>query len=59
MSDNPYLAHQASNNGGGSSGASPLDGWIPRKVDGKQVVKAMVRLLLRFLYMTCFFSLSS
>lgn len=41
MSDNPYLAHQQQGTSSSSSG-SPLDGWIPRKIGGAQVVKAMV-----------------
>lgn len=45
MSDNPYLAHQQQGTSSSSSG-SPLDGWIPRKIGGAQVVKAMVSKLL-------------
>ncbi|ORY77997.1 P-loop containing nucleoside triphosphate hydrolase protein [Leucosporidium creatinivorum] len=43
MSDNPYLAHlEPHQRGTGSSeGGAPFDGWIARKVDGKQVEKAM------------------
>ncbi|GAA5941712.1 hypothetical protein JCM1841_005160 [Sporobolomyces salmonicolor] len=44
--DNPYLAHLAQphermTGGGSTGGASPFDGWIPRKVNGKQVEGVM------------------
>lgn len=44
MSDNPYLAHlEPHQRGTGSAeGGAPFDGWIARKIDGKQVEKAMV-----------------
>lgn len=47
---NPYLAHldskpsgssNAPQRNGAGAGASPLDGWIPRKVVGAQIAKAM------------------
>jgi hypothetical protein len=45
--ENPYLAHLGGGAApGGSNGSAPtggpLDGFIPRKVSGAQVVKAMV-----------------
>lgn len=44
--DNPYLAHlnepHQRMTGGANGGSAPFDGWIARKVDGKQVENAMV-----------------
>jgi hypothetical protein len=42
--DNPYLAHIYGNNNQqqGNRGKNPLDGWMPRKVNAKQVLEAMV-----------------
>lgn len=46
--DNPYLAHlnepHQRMTGGSNGGSAPFDGWIPRKINGKQVEDAMVRL---------------
>ncbi|GAA5973167.1 hypothetical protein JCM11641_006302 [Rhodosporidiobolus odoratus] len=41
--DNPYLAHlnEPSERMTGGKGGNPFDGWIPRKVGGKQVEAAM------------------
>ncbi|GAA5946568.1 hypothetical protein JCM10213_006632, partial [Rhodosporidiobolus nylandii] len=41
--DNPYLSHLANpaDRMTGGKGGNPFDGWIPRKVDGKQVEAAM------------------
>jgi hypothetical protein len=44
--DNPYLAHlnepHKRMTGGANGGSAPFDGWIPRKINGKQVEDAMV-----------------
>ena len=36
---NPYLAHMPAR----MQVVDPLEGWIPRKVTGKQITKAIVR----------------
>ncbi|KAE9399667.1 P-loop containing nucleoside triphosphate hydrolase protein [Gymnopus androsaceus JB14] len=42
MTDNPYLAHlPPSQRGAGLSSSEPLFGFLPRKVNGEQVRKAM------------------
>ena len=50
-SENPYLAHLSTTGtstgygtAAGGGGAGPTEGWIPRKVNGAQVGKAMVSL---------------
>lgn len=45
--DNPYLAHHKEDHmrttgGSSASGSAPFDGWIARKVTGKQVEAVMV-----------------
>ena len=48
MADNPYLAHRQKSKKGAEDAASstsePLFGFLPRKVKGDQVRKAMARL---------------
>lgn len=45
--DNPYLAHlnephKRMTGGSSGNGTTPFDGWIPRKITGKQVENVMV-----------------
>ena len=57
--DNPYLAHlRPSQRGAGKpsdpTARDPLYGFVPRKVTGLQVLKAMVMFLI-FLFKTFYF----
>lgn len=49
VANNPYLAHLNPDSqapaASSSGGPAPFDGWIPRKVTGKQVEAAMVSTL--------------